>query len=422
MSSRRAYLVRGWHAHSLRSRAVSSRRPWLASGPTVAPSAPARRAPTLGHAGAGPLPGRARRRSRDAGRAHVLAARAARRRSRAPTSRRPGLPLLLVNGRQALSRQRFTLAHEFGHHRMGHATVVDEQAAISGKLTHDRNEVCANAFAAEFLLPRDAVAAWASRARPRRRDARGRACCSRTSTASARRRRATRSRPRACCATAGAPASSTTRSRTSMHLELARWLGPAAARRRAGRRRGDAAAHPDRAARQRARRLPRGRGRRRGAGAADRVPSRRGARDARPVSGSTGWCRRAAERQERPAQVDDPGMASRLLRVLAARPWRSSWRSRRRSRSPRSGPGPTARASRRRCSRNSAPASARRAVSSGRPAPPAGSTRTDSRRATGAESRAPLHLLQRHRARWIADERSAWQAAPAPGGVRVSGR
>jgi hypothetical protein len=75
---------------------------------------------------------------------------------------RPGLPLLLVNGRQALARQRFTLAHEFGHHRMGHAFVVDEQAAIGGRLTHDRNEVSANAFAAEFLMPRDAVAEWGS--------------------------------------------------------------------------------------------------------------------------------------------------------------------------------------------------------------------------------------------------------------------
>jgi Zn-dependent peptidase ImmA (M78 family) len=72
---------------------------------------------------------------------------------------KPGRPLLFVNGRQAVSRQRFTLAHEFGHHRMGHATVVDEQAAISGHL-HDPSEVSANAFAAEFLMPRDAVAAW----------------------------------------------------------------------------------------------------------------------------------------------------------------------------------------------------------------------------------------------------------------------
>lgn len=68
-------------------------------------------------------------------------------------------PLLFVNGLQAISRQRFTVAHEFGHHRLGHGSVVDEQAAISGYL-HDPNEVAANAFAAEFLMPRDAVAGW----------------------------------------------------------------------------------------------------------------------------------------------------------------------------------------------------------------------------------------------------------------------
>jgi len=60
---------------------------------------------------------------------------------------RPGLPLLFVNGGQALSRQRFTLAHEFGHHRMGRATVIDAQAAI-GPGARDPHEIAANAFAA----------------------------------------------------------------------------------------------------------------------------------------------------------------------------------------------------------------------------------------------------------------------------------
>ena len=72
---------------------------------------------------------------------------------------RPGCPLLFVGGDQAITRQRFTLAHEFGHLRMGHRSVVDWEVAIGGYL-HDPNEVCANAFAAEFLLPRDAVEAW----------------------------------------------------------------------------------------------------------------------------------------------------------------------------------------------------------------------------------------------------------------------
>ncbi len=73
---------------------------------------------------------------------------------------RAGCPLLLVNGQQALSRQRFTLAHEFGHHWIGHGTVVDEQSAMSD-YDHDPDEVEANTFAAEFLVPRDAVRAWA---------------------------------------------------------------------------------------------------------------------------------------------------------------------------------------------------------------------------------------------------------------------
>jgi Zn-dependent peptidase ImmA (M78 family) len=68
-------------------------------------------------------------------------------------------PLLFVNGDQWIARQRFTLAHEFGHFRMGHETVVDRQVVISG-YSHDPNEVCANAFAAEFLMPKRAIAAW----------------------------------------------------------------------------------------------------------------------------------------------------------------------------------------------------------------------------------------------------------------------
>ena len=75
---------------------------------------------------------------------------------------KPDCPLLFVNGSQPLTRQRFTLAHEFGHHRMGHSTVIDEQAVISG-YTHDPKEVSANAFAAELLMPRDAILGWAAR-------------------------------------------------------------------------------------------------------------------------------------------------------------------------------------------------------------------------------------------------------------------
>jgi Zn-dependent peptidase ImmA (M78 family) len=72
---------------------------------------------------------------------------------------KPDLPLIFVNGRQAITRQRFTLAHEFGHFRMGHDTVIDEQTMIGG-VQRDPKEVAANAFAAEFLMPREATKAW----------------------------------------------------------------------------------------------------------------------------------------------------------------------------------------------------------------------------------------------------------------------
>jgi Zn-dependent peptidase ImmA (M78 family) len=75
---------------------------------------------------------------------------------------RPDCPLVFVNGGQWIARQRFTLAHEFGHLRMGHETVVDKQVAISGHL-RDPNEVCANAFAAEFLMPKAAIVRWGAR-------------------------------------------------------------------------------------------------------------------------------------------------------------------------------------------------------------------------------------------------------------------
>ena len=66
--------------------------------------------------------------------------------------------VLHVNGRQVKSRQRFTLAHELGHAWCGHdaGVSVDTVETLSGS-TSDRYEIQANAFAAEFLVPRRAV-------------------------------------------------------------------------------------------------------------------------------------------------------------------------------------------------------------------------------------------------------------------------
>ena len=56
---------------------------------------------------------------------------------------RRGQPFILVNGMDDPARQRFTLAHEFGHWRLGHGEVVDGQQAISGN-TNDPDEAEAN--------------------------------------------------------------------------------------------------------------------------------------------------------------------------------------------------------------------------------------------------------------------------------------
>jgi Zn-dependent peptidase ImmA (M78 family) len=74
---------------------------------------------------------------------------------------RSGLPLLVVSGTDHVVRQRFTLAHEFGHFWMGHESVVDRSVSMTG-YDHNPTEVEANSFAAEFLVPKQAICAWAA--------------------------------------------------------------------------------------------------------------------------------------------------------------------------------------------------------------------------------------------------------------------
>ncbi len=73
----------------------------------------------------------------------------------------PDGPLVFVNRHHAVVRQRFTVAHEFGHHRCGHADlkIIDTDDDVGGR-TSDPREVQANAFAAEFLAPKVAVERW----------------------------------------------------------------------------------------------------------------------------------------------------------------------------------------------------------------------------------------------------------------------
>jgi len=72
--------------------------------------------------------------------------------------REHGGAVLWVNGGHGRTRQRFTLAHELGHAWCGHdgALELDTFATLSGRTTNPR-EIEANAFAAEFLVPKAGI-------------------------------------------------------------------------------------------------------------------------------------------------------------------------------------------------------------------------------------------------------------------------
>lgn len=68
-------------------------------------------------------------------------------------------PGILVTTKRPHSVQRFTAAHELGHHQLGHNQSLDDESILLRSPFPDRGddplqEVEANAFAAAFLLPR----------------------------------------------------------------------------------------------------------------------------------------------------------------------------------------------------------------------------------------------------------------------------
>lgn len=73
------------------------------------------------------------------------------------------LPFILVNSREPVVRQRFTLAHEYGHHRLGHGDAYDARIWWGDT---DPREVAANRFAAEFLVPVAGVDLWFQAVQP----------------------------------------------------------------------------------------------------------------------------------------------------------------------------------------------------------------------------------------------------------------
>lgn len=67
--------------------------------------------------------------------------------------------VLWVNGIHGAPRQCFTLAHELGHTWCGHDGRLEVHSLQTLNVsTMDPLEIQANAFAAEFLLPRTAAA------------------------------------------------------------------------------------------------------------------------------------------------------------------------------------------------------------------------------------------------------------------------
>ena len=67
---------------------------------------------------------------------------------------------IFVNSDEAVVRQRFTLAHEFGHVSMNHGGSIDYTADVLGTARRPPKEVQADGFAAEFLAPLVGVRTW----------------------------------------------------------------------------------------------------------------------------------------------------------------------------------------------------------------------------------------------------------------------
>lgn len=66
--------------------------------------------------------------------------------------------LIRVSADEASVRQRFTLAHELGHYALGHPNAPRDSVEMFSARTQSPIERAANQFAAELLMPADAIA------------------------------------------------------------------------------------------------------------------------------------------------------------------------------------------------------------------------------------------------------------------------
>lgn len=66
-------------------------------------------------------------------------------------------PICEIRNSDASVRQRFTLAHELGHFVLNHGAAFRDNAANFNSYTTDYREYEANQFAAELLMPENAI-------------------------------------------------------------------------------------------------------------------------------------------------------------------------------------------------------------------------------------------------------------------------
>lgn len=66
-----------------------------------------------------------------------------------------GRPLIAYNPNESSTRQRFTIAHELGHHILGHGARNRDTPEHFTMTNRDQAEVGANKFAASLLMPDD---------------------------------------------------------------------------------------------------------------------------------------------------------------------------------------------------------------------------------------------------------------------------
>ena len=72
-------------------------------------------------------------------------------------------PRIFVDRTQSAVRQRFTVAHELGHHFLGHGDSFRDCASSFSTTAWQPHEVAANRFAAELLMPVEVVRAASNR-------------------------------------------------------------------------------------------------------------------------------------------------------------------------------------------------------------------------------------------------------------------